>query len=116
MKYKTNYVESQCFDFHRHPCGCDRPRPPHDCINPNRPPHGGCWCDNPAWNNPWFNPFPPQTPCFPQNPQFPCPPSFCNPCPTGCCQPNCGCLNFQIPLSFLYLYAGYMIGNSKDKC
>jgi len=106
MKYNTNYVEGQCFDFHRPPCGCDRPRPP----------HGNCGCENPVWNNPWFNPqF--QQPCFQQPfPNFPCQPNFCQTFPQQCCAPSCGCLNFQIPLSFLYLYAGYMIGNSGKKC
>lgn len=99
MKYNTNYVEGECFDFHRKPCGCPPPPPKHNC---------GCGND---WNNPWFNPpFPPQQPCFPQ---FPCQ-NFCQPCPPQQC--GCGCINFQIPLSLLYMYAGYMIGNCKDKC
>ncbi len=110
MKLNTNYVEAECFDFHRKPCGCPPPRP--------KP----CGCDN-IWTNPWFNPqscFPhPQPPCFPQFPPqqpcfpgFPCQPDFCQ----QPCMPSCGCINFAIPLSFLYLYAGYMIGNNKKDC
>ena len=101
MKYNTNYVEGQCFDFHRKLCGCGI----------SRPPHQGCGCDY-VWNNPWFTPpFLPQQPCFPQ---FPSQPNFL--CQPQCCTPSCGCINFQIPLSFLYLYTGYMIGNNGKKC
>ena len=117
MKLNTNYVECMCFDFHRPPRLCPHcGRPPHQCTcqpcfdfcpRCNRP-KNQCSC----WQN---------ASCFPQfSPQI-CPP-FQQPCwqqpnfnyfPIQSCMPSCSCINFQIPCSLLYMYAGYMLANCK---
>lgn len=65
-----------------------------NCLNLNNCP-SSCCGQYPPNSPPWFN----QPYCPPACP----PPNMC----------DCGCLNFQIPYSFIYLYVGYLIGNKK---
>ncbi len=76
MRYKTNYVEGECFDCR----------------------YGSC--------NNIFQDYTCKD--FAHN--------FCQPCfPNSNCLNNCGCINFQIPCSIIYLYTGFLLGNSLNK-
>ena len=89
MKFNSNYVEGNCINLK----GCQ--------CNPCMPNYQNC--------NP--NPYPPPPMPYPQQP-FQCPPAQCGPCFQA---PSCGYINFQIPYSFIYLFAGYLLGNiNKD--